>query len=234
MNKLTLFGLLGASCFSGAAHAQSLAEREASHLRAYRANPKDVGALIKVARLREERGRYTEAAATWNLVQKTFPTSSSRALTMGHSNLLFAESYNSLGARWIARLQTRGTARPQASSSERRAAARAYRKLIKDPLLYQVTRVDMDDDGMPELVYFNRSRPDADGYLALNVDKWNGEAFEHAWVGSNNADRGYAMDYKVVGKRWPTIAVTYFTDKQYGTPAGNIYSDGDTVLSMPY
>ena len=231
MNKLIIAALAATLGFGGVASAQSLATKEASALKKFRANPRDADALVQVALLRERQGKLSQAAATWGLVQKQFKNASSRAQILTVRNDLMTDSYNGLAATYLAHLRDRIRGERRASASQRRAADAAYRKMSKERLIKGMRQVDMDGDGLPELVYYIVSRPDADGPSSVVVDRWGRDKYEHAWMISATEKEGYPGMYEVVGTKYPRIKI-----KMYDTDSDALYISAvhGQFYSLPY
>ena len=220
MNKIIISALLATLGLSGVCGAQSLAEKEASALSKFRKNSGDVRSLVALAQIREARGKWSEASATWGLVKSKFGGRQSTAREFGKGML-----YSELADWWRTRLARRRGVK-QASSAQKRAAERAYRAKIKDPNVH-AERGDMDGDGLPEIAYGVTSRPDADGYLAFYVEKWGNNRYETVW---STKDEEVPIIFSFARGAWPAIYLNYGDRPNVGTRLKGLRSNGSALV----
>lgn len=220
MNKIIISALAATLCIGGVAGAQSLAEKEASALAKFRANTNDVGALKALAQIREARGNWSSASATWGLVRKKFDNRQSNA-----RNDAGPIPYGVLSNWWQERLARRRRDR-SSSALDRRRAERAYQKLIKDPNIH-AKRVDMDGDGLDEIAYGVTSRPDADGYMSFHIVKWNNGRYATVWTSKGEMT---PVVFSVAKGPWPAIYLDYVDRKGIGTQLKGLRSNGRSIV----
>ena len=220
MHKLIFPTLLATLCVGSAARAQSLAEKEATALGKFRSNPSNVDALMALAQIREARGKWSEASATWGLVKSKFGGRRSTAREFGKAML-----YGELADWWRTRLARRRGVK-QASASTQRAAERAYRAKIKDPNIH-AKRADMDGDGLPEIAYGLTSRPDADGYMAFYVTKWRNNRYETVWTAKGEE---VPVVFNFAQGAWPAIYLDYVDRLGIGTQLKGLRSNGTSLV----
>ena len=218
MNKLILPALMCALCAS--IGAQSLADKEATLLAKFRANPSDVKSLMALAQVREARGDWSGASATWGLVKSKFGKRESTVRAFGTGM-----PYGQVADWWRARLKRRrGT--KQASSAQKRAAERAYRAKIKDPNIH-AKRADMDGDGLPEMAYGVTTRPDADGLAEFYVAKWQNGRYETVWAARGDQ---VPVVFNFAQGAWPAIYLDYVDRPGIGTQIKGLRSNGVSLV----
>lgn len=223
MNKIKIvFSALLLVVASSSAHAdfKTLAEREANILQSYRqeANAED---LVALSGIREGRGKYAEALQTLALLRKTFGTSGSRAYK--DDKVL---TYNQL-ANWMAKRITakrRGIRR--APAALRRAALRDYTRYYANDKGLNATLVDLNGDGLEEMVAYVDS-----GRNFLRVHIWNGEMWDSVWQSKENAN--ISDDYLITGgegQGWPAVFVSYLRPNSPNSDSGHLMTNGDSWI----
>ena len=220
MNKLIFSALLATLCFGCVARADSLAEKEATALAKFRKNTGNADALMALAQIREARGNYQSAAATWGLARRKFDTRDS-----GARNDAGPIDFGVLSGWWQERLARRQGKR-SSSAQDRRRASTAYQKLIKDPNVH-AKRVDMDGDGLLEVAYGLTSRPDADGYLSFHLLKWNNGRYAEVWESKGEMT---PVTFSIAQGPWPAIYLDYVDRKGIGTRLKGLRSNGRSVV----
>ncbi|HEX8464706.1 MAG TPA: hypothetical protein VF627_08830 [Abditibacterium sp.] len=214
--------LLAAGAASGPlAHAQTLAQKEATLLARFRSNPEDVAALTALSLVREARGDWSGASATWALVNSKFGTLQSPAR---HSDS--GLRYRELAQWWQERLARRRTVK-QALGARRQAAARSFARLTQNPNI-RAQRTDMDGDGLPEIAYFTLSRPDADGALKFTIASWRNGRYETIWLSEGDA---VPITFRFAAGAWPAIYANYPSQNGEMLLAG-LRFNGDTIVEL--
>ncbi|HEX8464705.1 MAG TPA: hypothetical protein VF627_08825, partial [Abditibacterium sp.] len=150
MKKLFFPALLMTLCLGGVARAdfKTLAEQEAYWLKDYRDKP-GAESLVRLADIRENRGKFAEALQTWNLLRNTFGNSYSRAFR-DEKMLTYAQL-----ADWtVKRIAAKRRARTaSASASKQRQAERDFQTIQKNgDWPKDVVSVDLNGDGIKEVV----------------------------------------------------------------------------------
>lgn len=220
MNKLILSVLFLSLCGIARADFKTLAEKEAYWLKEYRDDPKNVHALVNVAEIREDRGKFAEALQTWSLVRKSYGTSYSKAFK--DETML---TYNQF-ADWTAkriRAKSRGV-RP-ASRAAKRAAARSYAKLKGAPGVVDPAFVDLNGDGLQEMISYTN------GGRTLIVATWNNGMWDSVWASRDTV----SDDYLVTGgegKGWPELFISYPDNGHVDAGGGHVMTNGESWITI--
>ena len=223
MNKLILPALL--AVLPGVAQAvdRTEAEKEAYALQRYRANPRDPKALVDVAQIREGRAKWSAALGTWSLIQKQFGSKNSPAWD-GRYQL----TYGQLASWWTQRINARLEAPPRPSALQRAAAEKHWQRIKSSASFQKPGRIDLDSDGIPEIVYFLESyNSNGDTIRQLRVDKWRVNQYVYKWSSGDAVPADYTI---VATKNWPNLNVEYVDG--VNPTLKSIYSNSESIIEI--
>ena len=223
MNKFIIPALLAATlCTAPAAHAAfpTLAEKEARVLKSYRDQP-NAEDLVGLAWIREARGKYQESLQTLDLLRKSYGSSTSKAVTENDRPL----TYGAL-ADWMAtRVRAKKRGIPQVSASVRRAAQSEFDKRYAKDERAQAEFVDMNGDGLKELVSYDSENK------FLRVHEWANGRFIKVWQSHITPSEAVSNSYFFnggEGKDWPGVFVAYENEDSTKNSAGHLKTNGDS------
>lgn len=163
-----------------AARADTLAQREAKSLDDFRNHPNDSMALENVALVREEMGYYDKARDTWNLIIKKFGAQESQSYSVSPGDNAKVMNYAELATWTLKRLERKRNlqSRP-VSLAQKGAASRAETRFLEKPpvkYLEGYRSIDLDGDGIKEIVLFGSSGPLGRGKRnSISIHKWDGQ-----------------------------------------------------------
>ncbi|MBW3637050.1 MAG: hypothetical protein KY445_11415 [Armatimonadetes bacterium] len=167
---------------SHSAGADTLAQQEANWLKEFR-RTQEPTALAHLAMVREERGLWSEAASTWQWLDKRWG-----------SRVISSQS-RSPAATWhqvvdfhlhrIARKRNLGAKPPRVTPQLRRRLADAAIQFGNRPPVDQldfVAQADLDGDSVDEIVFLGRSGPlGKRTRKMLGIARWNGTGYRVVW-----------------------------------------------------
>ena len=223
MKKLVILALAALWC-GAAQSAPTLADEEAHYLGEFRKTG-DLGDLIDVARVREERGKWKEASAAWGLVARQGRFSG----VPGYGETTYIDL-----ADWFkTRIAARSRGVKPASMSARRAANSAYLSLIKNPSVQNAQRVDLDGDGLPEVVHYIYTPANASVPSDFLVKKWSKNQYltEIRIGGKERIPMRFRTAKNAQG--WGEIYLDYSGARDDNMAEQILISNSDYILQVP-
>lgn len=187
---------IAALCFTArAAEPESLAQREARLAAAFKKAP-EVQTLEELAMVREKAGLFNKAEATWGLLVSRYGAQES-SYSDDKKRLTYAQL-----AVWMRHRLTRRrnlARRGKASSQQYRRAWYARNNYVENPPvthLHAYRDIDLDGDGIEEVVYYGRSGPLGKGRRnSMSIARWDGiDRFRPIW--SQDGRQPVEVEYK--------------------------------------
>jgi hypothetical protein len=164
------------------AGADDLATREASWLSEFQRTGEPM-ALGHLAMVREERGKWQEAAASWHLLGKKWGTKRRAATSSAPTSTWKALADFHL--QRLARKRNLVARPPQMTSALRRRVANAAIQFGDSPPADQLdilVQADLDGDLIDELVFVGSSGPlGKRTRKIMGIARWNGRQYREIW-----------------------------------------------------
>ena len=179
LQLISTAALCGLLALVAPAQAQGpLKEREAKLLSQYRAQP-NPNTLDALATVREEMGKWPSAEDNWGLMLRYYGGQESLSYSVSANDHAKTMNYAELATWTLKRLERKRNlqSRP-VSKAQKGAAARAETRFLDKPpvkFLEAYRRIDMDGDGIMEIVLYGRSGPLGKGKRnSISIHKWDG------------------------------------------------------------
>lgn len=227
--------LLFLLCLVGSAilaQADERATRETQWLKDVRSTTgnEQANALSYLAIVREERGKFREALATWRMLNQRFgklkasSAGNSRAHTYGQRAAFFSQR--------IRRKQNLAAKPPRVSSELRYRLAQAATSFGDAPpgdQLDMAVQADLDGDGIDEWVYKVSNGPlGKRTQKTWGIARWNGKAYRVVWKGSTPVPfMIHVRDED--GDGWKEVFCGWTPDTD---DAATLYWNGQSVLFL--